>query len=500
MSGLNPNKAERIDELLAAMIEGGVGALDELEDLLRDDPAAQLHYLRQRDLHEALRWATDADASRQTMQSMRAEALGESKSAVAGRVGAWRVAIAVAALIAVAGGAVGLYFVVGAGSSGEPIGPPPIVPIATLIESTGGTLTTPDGYPRSGHEYGPGDYVLDGGRAEFVLTNRVTVALRGETRLRMRSPSRMILSRGTAEFNVPSGAIGFTVDTPGGARVVDLGTAFAVGIRPDGSAEVAVTEGRVRVEYSDTRAEMVPDGAVYRIDEQTGGVEITEPLAIDPSILARTRSIGSVDDLRLDDDGWRRAYALNMGAAGEARTVRGVTFDGSETLGGIAGVSVASDMAADPWTNRTPEFGDSEHAAAFESIMSSIRWGSERSAVRIDLDVTAGHAYRLTLLLSENHFDVTGERAFDIVVEGLRLRDEFDVLAAAEGPSRVVAVEYEFVARDDTLNIELLGGKTAEDGNPILNALTLLEMTPTPPADGPPADESDPLDTPGDLP
>lgn len=129
--------------------------------------------------------------------------------------------------------------------------PTPPVPVATLIESTG-DLTVPHGYADEGADYAAGDYALSSGRAQFVLTNRVTVDLQGETRLRMHHPGSVYLEKGQAEFKVPKDATGFTVHLPDRSHIVDLGTSFRVEVDEEGRAKLRVLEGSVAWNATDT--------------------------------------------------------------------------------------------------------------------------------------------------------------------------------------------------------------------------------------------------------
>ena len=120
-------------------------------------------------------------------------------------------------------------------------------PVATLIQNTG-NLRTPADYPVEGESSGAGEYTLDRGSAEFMLTNAVNVKLRGETRMHMRNDMNVSLTRGSAEFVVPKDAKGFTVHLPGETRVVDLGTRFEIDADEAGHTDIRVIEGEVRLE------------------------------------------------------------------------------------------------------------------------------------------------------------------------------------------------------------------------------------------------------------
>ena len=151
----------------------------------------------------------------------------------------------VAAVLLAACGVAVYLFAFNAAPTDTPDPAQPGPAFATLIESTGGNLTTPHDYPAEGERYASGDYTLDAGRAEFVLSNRVTVNLRGATRLRMYNAANVYLAQGRAEFKVPTGVDGFTVHLPDRSKIVDLGTAFRVEVDDAGQTKLRVTEGRV---------------------------------------------------------------------------------------------------------------------------------------------------------------------------------------------------------------------------------------------------------------
>ena len=129
----------------------------------------------------------------------------------------------------------------------DPVDPNQTGPsVATLIHNTG-NLRTPHGYPAEGDDYSAGEYTLASGTAEFMLTNSVNVKLRGDTRLHMRHDMNVSLTRGSAEFVVPPGAKGFTVELPGQSQIIDFGTAFSASIDEAGETRVHVTEGAVEI-------------------------------------------------------------------------------------------------------------------------------------------------------------------------------------------------------------------------------------------------------------
>lgn len=182
-------------------------------------------------------------------------------------------------------------------------------PVATLIEiSGGGHLNTPHDYPAEGSSYGRGEYALDNGAAEFMLTNAVNVKLRGETRMFMRDDMNVSLTRGGAEFVVPRDASGFTVHLDGGVRIIDLGTAFRVEIGDAGQSKLLVTDGQVRVELATGATQIVHAGYAAKI---SGGNTLKLESAIDRDALAHRWTFNEGDGR--DDTG--EAHGDTIGGA-----------------------------------------------------------------------------------------------------------------------------------------------------------------------------------------
>ncbi|MBI1370058.1 MAG: hypothetical protein GC162_15565 [Planctomycetes bacterium] len=130
--------------------------------------------------------------------------------------------------------------------SGKPTVNRPLIehPVATLIDTTGSALVN-DIVADPGFEYAAGTYSIGSGSAQFLLTSRVTVNLRGATSIVMHDPMHATLQRGWASFDCPHEARGFTVDLPDGSHITDLGTAFNVHIDDHGRCDLRVTDGHV---------------------------------------------------------------------------------------------------------------------------------------------------------------------------------------------------------------------------------------------------------------
>ena len=86
------------------------------------------------------------------------------------------------------------------------------------------------------------------GSAKIRYRNGVQILLQGPALFEMSRPGQGYLSSGKLSAVVPSAAIGYTVETPN-ARVVDLGTEFAVDVRPGEQSEVHVFRGCVDAQW-----------------------------------------------------------------------------------------------------------------------------------------------------------------------------------------------------------------------------------------------------------
>ena len=136
-------------------------------------------------------------------------------------------------------------------------------------------------------------------------------------------------------------------------------------------------------------------------------------------------------------------------------------------------------------------FGGSAADNVVSTVFRSIRWADFANpapalrTLRVDLaNLVPGRRYKLQLLFGEQ---CCSQRIFDVLVEGALVANDF-VTAEAQGgiplTSAGSAVVHEFIAGDATLNIVLDGASVTAiqglDRNPILNGLTLEEMSLSP--------------------
>ncbi|MBL8892816.1 MAG: FecR domain-containing protein [Planctomycetaceae bacterium] len=87
---------------------------------------------------------------------------------------------------------------------------------------------------------------LDSGELQLTMSSGTKIEVFAPSRLELTSENSLSLMHGEISANVPAGAHGFQVLTPGLA-ITDLGTVFDVAVGADGTTEVEVRQGRVAV-------------------------------------------------------------------------------------------------------------------------------------------------------------------------------------------------------------------------------------------------------------
>ena len=122
-----------------------------------------------------------------------------------------------------------------------------------LVQSAGGRFfrdTMPAvGLPlESRHEY-----ALIAGVIELKFAGGAEVILEAPAVLEIESAERLMVKRGACSVHAPPGAEGFQVLTPQ-TEVTDLGTRFAVSVSEDGDTEVHVVEGAAEVRGRDPKS------------------------------------------------------------------------------------------------------------------------------------------------------------------------------------------------------------------------------------------------------
>lgn len=141
------------------------------------------------------------------------------------------------------------------------------------------TLThTGEGDTPSGKVLAPGSELrLTRGTMEAVFRSGVRCVIEAPCDLTVLSDDRISMAEGTAWFEVPQAAVGFTVETPE-LTVTDLGTEFGVVARARQSHEVHVIKGSVEVSSNSGEGEdaklVLSGGQASRVDREGGFISI----------------------------------------------------------------------------------------------------------------------------------------------------------------------------------------------------------------------------------
>lgn len=176
----------------------------------------------------------------------------------------------------------------------------------------------------------------------------------------------------------------------------------------------------------------------------------------------------------LDLDGsFLYAFSIlpNTSATGK---VRDAVFT-SENVPGVTVRNATAQIAA--WYR--PEFGDTENDNNLERIVGNIRHSGGGANITL-ANLVSGRKYKLQLMFGEQ----CCARGMDIFVDGKLIADEFapfEIMGEINNPAQAAMVSYEFTASKDTVIIQTLGSTvttdTYTDRNPIINAVTLEDLT-----------------------
>ena len=150
----------------------------------------------------------------------------------------WLGALGAAALLT-------LGFFIARKNGGETPVPSAAAPMATVISQAGSGILGSRGEPV--RTLGLGNYSLSEGLSQIGFENGTRLVLEGPVEFAILGKDSVSLTTGKVWAYCPSAAHGFSILTPSGKKITDLGTEFGVEVRPDGDTEVHVLEGAVRL-------------------------------------------------------------------------------------------------------------------------------------------------------------------------------------------------------------------------------------------------------------
>ncbi|MCC9607324.1 FecR domain-containing protein [Blastopirellula sp. JC732] len=258
---LDPQKAAELDRLISELVDSesvDSAKLDALVKILEESPEARDEYLDRIGLHASLRECKDQFEL--TGTTLTSPGLSQPTSAPPvwwKRSGvAW--ALALSLLIAI--GLFRILFTTNKAHDETPVVQnDPEQPLQVERSATGAEklflaritqakqANWRDDEPLAiGRVLEPRRLELESGEVEITFDSGAAVTLVGPAALTLDSTFAATLHYGKAWADVPTPAIGFTIDTPT-AEVEDLGTRFAVDVSKTGDSDIVVLEGEVRV-------------------------------------------------------------------------------------------------------------------------------------------------------------------------------------------------------------------------------------------------------------
>jgi len=166
--------------------------------------------------------------------------------------------------------------------------------------------------PRQEPQLRCGSMTLEQGYAQLTFKQGTQVLIQAPCTFELQSSNKMALENGSMTANVPSQALGFTVQTPW-ATVVDYGTEFGLSTGQTNCAEVHVFKGNVGVDSSGL-----------------GGAEI--PQFATEGQAAHVDQAGRIGLKSLDDR--PNLFVRHMPKAGSCFSIPGKRLDLADVVGG----------------------------------------------------------------------------------------------------------------------------------------------------------------------
>ncbi|MBI1368178.1 MAG: hypothetical protein GC162_05940 [Planctomycetes bacterium] len=263
MSMATPELIERIMGQLDARLDAD--ETKALEQTLAGDVAAMALYLDLLDLHATLSWKNrQAQPSEAAMPALILEETNRGDEGFRVRGSGFRKWAVAAAMLIGATIAMAIYLLSFTPHAAHRT-PHATSPVALMSNVSDDARFGARSMPvLLGSDLSPGMIALDAGEAQVMFHSGAVIDLSGRCEFDVRGVNGGELHRGLLHAFVPRSAAGFTVTTPDGVKVVDLGTEFTLLVTPDERTELKVLRGKVEL--------VTPTGVRHRV---LGGEEWT---------------------------------------------------------------------------------------------------------------------------------------------------------------------------------------------------------------------------------
>ena len=257
-TGIDSDRFDTLRDLLSHLTDGTLSPSerDQLCRLIQTDPAVRQFYFDYMLLDAAL-GIEHAVSKAQTIEPEVREVIPLPQH----HRSVWLRLTAVAALIAIA---VTAWFLLGPAHQPDELESPVSSSSVAVLTSTENTVFVEGNVAMPvGSALAAGPVNLLAGRAQIMFNSTAVVDLIGPCTFEMTGPNRGTLISGQLEAQVSERAVGFTVDLPGGAQVVDLGTHFRLGVDKENRCTLEVIEGRVvAIDRAGNRSRVIPGAAL----------------------------------------------------------------------------------------------------------------------------------------------------------------------------------------------------------------------------------------------
>jgi len=255
-------RLDRVRTLASTLADGELPDAERLElnALLRGDPDACECYLKMSEIHAALAHEQGAVDLSVDPENVLPFSDSPAKPTAAKRnIALWKPLIAAAAVFALLLNGY-IFWQNGRVGTAEEAG---ISGVAVLSRVVDPVWNSEGQSAQEGSTIPAGTFQLESGLAQLEFFSGATVIVEGPAELELISDWEIECRGGRLRAFVPEPARGFTITTPD-YRAVDLGTEFSLSVGDDGSSEVHVVDGEVRLDGD--------DGAELKLLTSGGGI------------------------------------------------------------------------------------------------------------------------------------------------------------------------------------------------------------------------------------
>jgi ferric-dicitrate binding protein FerR (iron transport regulator) len=267
---MNDQPSQEMSDLCSAAADGQLTPTqtERLNELVRDDPQARRFYVDYLEVHALLQWRHGGVEPLEIP-------LASARPQVATRLRSRHWLTAAAAVVCVAVAVVVLLTTMGQ----APWQPRKNQSIAIVLDQEDVRWNT-EALIDGEQQLRPGRQRIESGVAHIELANGVLLAAGGPCDFEITAADHVHLYRGKLHIYSPLATRGFTVTTPRGVQIVDLGTRFGVWADDNDAVHVHLYDGRLLINGKTQLAagEAITIDAVGQLHDETSDTTLFPPL------------------------------------------------------------------------------------------------------------------------------------------------------------------------------------------------------------------------------